>query len=160
MFIEFVICIKRMDIWQLFDGASLGTVIVLQDDQIKFLKLLKDFRGERLRGKLVPLKPGAKLMEVIGKCRDIMTHARKVVRCDVEDEAIADPLRANNCNFFNLSFGFFRRKIQEDSETFFISGVAGKGVSPPLPRRRREKWPEDLEYPTDKSETEVFNHNT
>jgi oligopeptide transport system substrate-binding protein len=55
----------------------------------------------------------------------------------------------------NLSFGLLRQEIQESSEQIFVFGAEGRGCDAPLPRRKNEKMPEDLEYLTDKSKIQV-----
>ena len=55
-----------------------------------------------------------------------------------------------------LNFWFIHPEIQAFSKTVFLSGVEDKGVWPPLPKQRHERWPKDLEYQTDKTEVQVI----
>ncbi len=42
------------------------------------------------------------------------------------------------------------------SEQIFPFGAEGKGGTPPLPRRKREKMPEGIEYPMNKPIIQVY----
>ncbi|HSX38435.1 MAG TPA: hypothetical protein VLE95_06360, partial [Chlamydiales bacterium] len=42
------------------------------------------------------------------------------------------------------------QEIQMPSEQIFPFGAEGKGGTPPLPRRKREKMAEGIEYPMNK----------
>ncbi|HSX37862.1 MAG TPA: hypothetical protein VLE95_03430 [Chlamydiales bacterium] len=46
------------------------------------------------------------------------------------------------------------------SEQIFPFGAEGKGGTPPLPRRKREKTPEGIEYPMNKPIIQVVNAYT
>ncbi|HSX37783.1 MAG TPA: hypothetical protein VLE95_03020 [Chlamydiales bacterium] len=58
--------------------------------------------------------------------------------------------------FYNLNNGFIQQEIQMPSEQIFPFGAEGKGGTPPLPRRKREKMPEGIEYPMNKPIIQVF----
>ncbi|HSX38474.1 MAG TPA: hypothetical protein VLE95_06560, partial [Chlamydiales bacterium] len=50
--------------------------------------------------------------------------------------------------------------IQVPSEQIFPFGAEGKGGTPPLPRRKREKMAEGIEYPMNKPIIQVNNSTT
>ena len=57
----------------------------------------------------------------------------------------------------NLSFEFLRMEIQRFSVRIFGFGAEGKGGNAPLPRRKTENSPEELEDTMDKPKTQVNN---
>ncbi len=57
--------------------------------------------------------------------------------------------------FTNLSYGFIQQEIQLPSGQIFPFGAEGKGGTPPLPRRKREKVAEGIESPMNKPITQV-----
>ena len=63
---------------------------------------------------------------------------------------MSESLNQSRMDCSDLSYGFIQQEIQVPSEQIFPFGAEGKGGTPPLPRRKREKMAEGIEYPMNK----------